>query len=79
MNREQAFGIVMESLDLAQDLSGHAMLRNPDWLKPELTYEEVVEELKTSQTAFVKATGQAYDLYIKINEWAKEYPLEEKK
>jgi hypothetical protein len=79
MNREQAFGIGMEALDLAQDLSGHALLRDPQYINPKLTNEELVDELKTSHKAFVKATKQAYDLCNKISDWANEYPLEEDK
>lgn len=76
MNRERAFGIAGNALDIAQDLSGHAMLRNPETLRPEITREDLLDELKISHAAFVKATGEAYGLYSKIIEWAQEYPLE---
>lgn len=75
MNRTKAFAIVGESLDLAQDLSGHAMLRDPKTLKETLSREELIEELNISHQAFVKATRAAYDLNNKLTEWASTYPL----
>lgn len=78
MNRHDAFGIAAECLDLAQNLSGHAMLRDPKNLKDNLSYEDLLDELKISHQAFVKATEAAYALDKKITDWADEYPLIEK-
>lgn len=78
MNRDDAFDIAMECLNLAQDLSGHAILRTPDTLKDNLSHEDLLDELKISHQAFVKATKEAYALCNKITEWASEYPLVEK-
>lgn len=75
MNRHNAFGIATECLNLAQDLSGHALLRNPDNLKDDLSCEELIEELKISHQALAKAAEAAYSLDRKITEWANEYPL----
>jgi len=78
MNRQEAFDIARESLELAQDLAGHAVLRDPAMLKDNLSYEDLIDELKVSHQAFVKATKAAYALDKKITDWADEYPLVEK-
>lgn len=81
MNRDKAFEIAGEALDLAHNLSFHAEFRNPKDLRWRMRFganKRLLAKLKKNHEAFVFYTKQAYDLYNEIVEWADTYPLEGK-
>lgn len=79
MNREKAFAIAGEALDLAQYLDYPAKLRNPNHLKRRYRWfanKFLLSELKDYYTGTETASRDAYALYNKLIDWANTYPLE---
>ena len=75
MTREEAFDIVNECLNLAQDLARHVVLRDPKNLKKNLSKKDLRDEITVSHEAMAKAAEMAYALVNKITRWADEYPI----
>lgn len=78
--RNQAYDVVFEALNLAQDLSFLSELRNPKNLKLRTKWsrKELLAALKDNHEFNVANTKSAYALVELIGDWADEYPIEEK-
>jgi hypothetical protein len=74
-DRDAAYAVVYEALDLAQDLSFLSELRDPKYLKKGLSKKELKKLLKSNHELNVANTKSAYELLNKIGDWADEYPL----
>lgn len=72
-DRDAAYAIVYEALDLAQELSFLSELRDPKHLKKGLSKKELKKLLKDNHKFNVTNTRNAYVLVNKIGEWADEY------
>lgn len=80
-NSDQAFDVVMEALDLAQDLSCEAMFCNPENLKRRFRWfgnRTLLAELVERQRRIEGYVEQAYKLTDKVSEWAREYQSDDK-
>lgn len=78
-NRDQAYNVVMEALNLAQDLSYLSEVRDPSNLKltTKLSRRRLLEIIKNTHGYNVTNTRSAYALVEMIGDWADEYPVEE--
>ena len=74
-DREAAYAIVYEALDLAQDLSFLSELRDPKHLEKGLSKKQLKKCLKEIHKFNVTNTKNAYALVEKIGDWADEYPI----
>ena len=75
-NRDAAYAIVYQALDLAQDLSFLSELRDPKHLKKGLSKKELKKCLKDNHKFNVTNTKNAYKLVEAIGDWADEYERE---
>jgi ABC-type lipoprotein export system ATPase subunit len=78
--RNQAYDVVFQALNLAQDLAFLSELRSPENLKlsTKLSRKKLIGALKENHELNVANTKSAYALVELIGDWADEYPIEEK-
>jgi hypothetical protein len=78
-SRGEAFETAHKALDLVQDLSFHAILRDPKALKLRYRFLPWVwwKEMNESHEYFKLLHESAKDLYSELLVWAKEYPVDE--
>jgi len=78
--RNQAYDVVFQALNLAQDLAFLSELRSPENLKlsTKLSQKKLIEALKENHELNMANTKSAYALVELIGDWADEYPIEEK-
>jgi hypothetical protein len=74
-DRDAAYAIVYQALDLAQELSVLSELRDPKNLRKGLSKKELKKLLKSNHRLNVANTKSAYELLNKIGDWADEYPI----
>lgn len=75
--RREAFDTASKALDLVQDLSFNAILRNPKTIKLRYRFLPWVwwKEMHESHEYFKLLHESARDLYAELLDWADEYPL----
>lgn len=75
-DRDAAYAVVYEALDLAQNLVFLSELRDPKYLKKGLSKKELKKLLKDNHKYNLANTKSAYALVEKIGDWADEYERE---